>query len=147
MGNKYLNDDMKYLLGFLTIIILDRKYLLLIIISRSNLYSDFSKTLLLFPFLCNLIWSSVFQKSMLQAHNTNFRCYMDNHQFGCPIMYARLVPVARQLMPVPKTSQKGIARVCPCQKAPCPGTPVPKKYARYASLKQGMKNKKRPDKI
>ena len=37
-------------------------------------------------------------------------------------------------MPVPKTSQKGIARFCPCQKAPCPGTPVPKKYARYASL-------------
>ena len=40
---------------------------------------------------------------------------------------ARLVPVARYAMPVPKDFETGIARARPCLKGQCPSVPVPKK--------------------
>jgi len=43
---------------------------------------------------------------------------------------ARLVPVARHVMPVPKDFETCIARARPCPKGQCPSVPVPKKNAR-----------------
>ena len=43
---------------------------------------------------------------------------------------ARLVPVARYVMPVPKDFKTCIAHARPCPKGQCLSVPVPKKYAR-----------------